>query len=131
MKYAIIAATLIAAAPAAAEPFPDAIRHCWNMGPLSDAARQTAVTVQFDLSADGRPEPDTIRPLDFSGGPIVAAEQAFEAAKRAIIRCSGPAGYDASGTVTLLFTPHMGGMISEVQPELTAAVASPIRTIIG
>ncbi|MFN3146875.1 MAG: hypothetical protein ACE368_17275 [Paracoccaceae bacterium] len=42
---------------------------------------------------DGRPDTATIRLIDFSGGSDAAARQAFEAARRAVIRC-GARGYD-------------------------------------
>ena len=53
----------------------------------------TTVVVAVNLSPEGRPESGTIRMLSSSGGSGDAAKQAFEAARRAIIRC-GASGFD-------------------------------------
>jgi len=63
------------------------VSNCWNVGSLSTAALSTTVVVGVDMQEDGRPVASSIRMLDFSGGPESAARQAFEAARRAIIRC--------------------------------------------
>jgi len=42
---------------------------------------------------DGRPDTGSIRMVDFTGGSAAAAERAYAAARRAIIRC-GIDGYD-------------------------------------
>jgi len=45
------------------------------------------------MSREGKPDVGTIRMLSSSGGSAQAANQAFEAARRAIIRC-GARGYN-------------------------------------
>ena len=58
----------------------------------TEAAR-TTVIVGLQMNQDGTPVIGSIRMLSASGGGDAAARQAFEAAKRAIIRC-GSRGYD-------------------------------------
>ncbi|HKK37428.1 MAG TPA: energy transducer TonB [Paracoccaceae bacterium] len=70
-----------------------AVQRCWNVGSLSSDALATTVTVAVSLSRSGTPEIASIRKLDHSGGGEAAARQAFEAARRAIIRC-GADGFD-------------------------------------
>lgn len=64
-----------------------AVSACWNTGSLSTDALRTTVVVAVEMSEDGRPRNETIRMLTSSGGSGTAARQAFEAARRAIIRC--------------------------------------------
>lgn len=70
-----------------------AVQGCWNVGSLSSEALKTTVVVAVSLSRDGKPEVNSIRMLSSSGGSAAAAEKAFGAARRAIIRCS-KSGYD-------------------------------------
>lgn len=70
-----------------------AVSSCWNVGSLSSAALQTTVVIGVSMTKEGKPETASIRLLSSSGGPEAAAKQAFEAARRAIIRC-GAKGYD-------------------------------------
>lgn len=70
-----------------------AVSSCWNVGSLSSEALATTVVVAVSLTQDGKPQVDTIRMVSHSGGGAGAAKQAFEAARRAIIRC-GAKGYD-------------------------------------
>ncbi len=77
----------------ARDGFRIAVQACWNVGALSTEALGTTVVVAFDMARDGRPETGTLRLLEFSGGSEAAAQQAYEAARRAIIRC-GVNGYD-------------------------------------
>ncbi|MBF9034647.1 hypothetical protein HKCCE2091_10370 [Rhodobacterales bacterium HKCCE2091] len=69
-----------------------AVQGCWNVGSLSSEALQTTVTVGVSMLPDGRPDAGSIRLIERSGGSETAATQAFEAARRAIIRC-GVNGY--------------------------------------
>lgn len=69
------------------------VSRCWNVGSLSSAALNTTVVVLVGMSRDGRPDTGSIRMLSSSGGDDTSARQAFEAARRAIIRC-GADGYD-------------------------------------
>ena len=70
-----------------------AVSNCWNVGSLSSEALQTTVVVTVDMSQDGKPVIPSIRLASSSGGSQAAAQQAFEAARRAIIRCTRD-GYD-------------------------------------
>jgi hypothetical protein len=70
-----------------------AIQSCWNVGSLSSEALRTTVTLSVNLGRDGRPDSGSIRMTDYEGGGETAARQAFEAARRAVIRC-GTSGYD-------------------------------------
>ncbi|HMM08803.1 MAG TPA: protein TolA [Paracoccus solventivorans] len=71
------------------------IEACWNIGSLSREAQRTSVSVQFSMTPDGMPEPDSVRLVESQGGSEAAAAQAFEAARRAILRCAMQGqGYD-------------------------------------
>ena len=65
-----------------------AVSNCWNVGSLSSESLQVAVVVAFDMSRDGRPVAPSIRLVSSSGGSASGAKQAYEAARRAIIRCA-------------------------------------------
>ncbi|KIC21959.1 energy transducer TonB [Leisingera sp. ANG-Vp] len=64
-----------------------AVSQCWNVGSLSTDALNTTVVVGVSLSEDGKPDGSSIRMLTSTGGSVSAAKQAYEAARRAIIRC--------------------------------------------
>lgn len=64
-----------------------AVQQCWNVGSLSSEALSTTVVVSVGMSEDSRPIASTIRLTSASGGGATAVDQAFEAARRAIIRC--------------------------------------------
>ncbi|MBE1282025.1 MAG: energy transducer TonB [Rhodobacteraceae bacterium] len=70
-----------------------AVSNCWNVGSLSSEALRTTVVVGVSMSQDGKPDVGSIQMLSSSGGSAASAKQAFEAARRAIIRC-GARGYD-------------------------------------
>lgn len=69
-----------------------AVSSCWNVGSLSSEALQTTVTVSVAMNTDGTPIVGSISLDGSSGGSTAAARQAFEAARRAIIRC-GASGF--------------------------------------
>ncbi len=69
------------------------VQKCWNIGPLSTEAQRMTVVVGVSLDRNGVPNSGTIKLLSSSNGSDAAAKQAFEAARRAIIRC-GTKGYD-------------------------------------
>jgi len=69
-----------------------AVSSCWNVGSLSTDALGTTVVVAVSMSQNGKPQ-QPIRLVSSSGGSDAAAQQAFEAARRAIIRC-GSRGFD-------------------------------------
>ncbi len=88
------------------------ISRCWNVGSLSTDALGTTVVVSVEMEQSGRPITGSIRMVDFRGGSEAAARQAFEAARRAIIRC-GTSGfrlpvekYDHWREIEMTFTPE-------------------------
>ena len=64
-----------------------AVSSCWNVGSLSADALATTVVVAVSLQETGVPDSRSIRLVSFSGGSESGARQAFEVARRAIIRC--------------------------------------------
>ncbi|MEO0916646.1 MAG: energy transducer TonB [Pseudomonadota bacterium] len=64
-----------------------AISRCWNVGSLSTDALGTTVVVSVEMEQNGRPVTGSIRLVSSSGGSATGERQAFEAARRAIIRC--------------------------------------------
>nr|WP_247742373.1 MULTISPECIES: energy transducer TonB [unclassified Ruegeria] len=70
-----------------------AVSKCWNVGSLSTDALQTVVVVGFSLTPDGNVVGGSLRLIESSGGSSGASRQAYEAARRAILRC-GARGYD-------------------------------------
>ncbi len=70
-----------------------AVSRCWNVGSLSTDALNVVVTVAFSLNRDGTIVSESIRLLNSSGGASGAENQAYQAARRAILRC-GARGYD-------------------------------------
>jgi hypothetical protein len=89
-----------------------AVQACWNVGSLSTDALRTTVTVAVAMARDGRPDTGSIRMIGFEGGSEAAARQAYEAARRAIIRC-GANGfplpvekYDHWRDIEMVFNPE-------------------------
>ncbi len=70
-----------------------AVERCWNTGSLSSEALRTTVVVAVRMNRDGTPQNGSIRMLSYEGGSETAARKAYEAARRAIIRC-GARGFD-------------------------------------
>jgi hypothetical protein len=70
-----------------------AIAECWNLGALSSAALSTIVVVEMELTLDGKPVPNSIKMLGYSGENERSAADAFEAAVDAITRC-GAQGFE-------------------------------------
>ncbi len=64
-----------------------AVGNCWNVGSLSTEALGTTVIVGVQMEQSGKPISSSIKLVSHSGGSAGAAQQAFEAARRAIIRC--------------------------------------------
>lgn len=75
----------------AVENFNRAVASCWNVDFGADWAR-VKVTVEFDLQEDGRVF-GGIRLVSSEGGNQEQSNAAFQAARRAILRC-GAQGYD-------------------------------------
>lgn len=69
------------------------VSRCWNVGTLSSEALRTTVVVALEMEPSGKPNNASLRMLSFSGGSAAAATSAYEAARRAIIRC-GADGFD-------------------------------------
>ena len=63
-----------------------AIAPCWSTTALSTEAAATTVLVRFSLAIDGRPEGDIVLEAH-EGGNAVAANIAYQAARRAIRNC--------------------------------------------
>ena len=69
-----------------------AVQACWNVGSLSSEALRTTVVVHVNMNRNGKPDAGSIRMLSSEGGSGATVKQAYEAARRAIIRC-GVRGY--------------------------------------
>ena len=69
--------------PAEKAAFAAKVQTCWAPAPGTDPR----VTISFAMGTDGRPDPDSFAIVG------TAAHGAFDAAKRAVLRCAG-AGYD-------------------------------------
>ncbi|MEM7709992.1 MAG: hypothetical protein AAF264_04440 [Pseudomonadota bacterium] len=69
-----------------------AVQGCWVVDPGAPSAR-AIVTVGVEMDREGNPRTDTIRLVSSEGEGGAASERAFEAARRAIIRCAR-GGYD-------------------------------------
>ncbi|MGB2892293.1 MAG: energy transducer TonB, partial [Albidovulum sp.] len=65
-----------------------AVKACWNVGALSTDALNTIVTVGVSMDQSGMPISNSIRMIGYEGGDEAAARQAYEAGRRAIIRCA-------------------------------------------
>ena len=91
------------------DSFRIAVNSCWNVDPGSVAARVT-VEVGFSLGLDGRVVDGDVRLLS-SDGDQSATNTAFEAARRAVLRCQSggyqlPADkYDQWKDVVITFDP--------------------------
>jgi hypothetical protein len=64
-----------------------AVQQCWNVNPSSEAARITVV-ISFAMEKSGQPLLNTIRMVSASDGADSAKRSAYDAARRAIIRCA-------------------------------------------
>ncbi|MEX5598820.1 energy transducer TonB [Pseudophaeobacter sp. C1-32P7] len=89
-----------------------AVSQCWNVGSLSTEALKTTVVVGVSLAQDGKPDSGSIRMLSSTGGSATAAKQAYEAARRAIIRCGSrgfqlpPEKYAQWRDIEMTFNPE-------------------------
>lgn len=88
-----------------------AVQQCWNVGSLSSDALNTTVVVFVSVAQNGVPDAGSIRMVSSTGGSEAGARGAFEAARRAIIRCGArgfplPAEkYDQWREMELVFNP--------------------------
>jgi hypothetical protein len=88
-----------------------AVQDCWVVDVGSQAANVT-VTIGFDMDRSGRVVSSSLRLLSSEGGSGTAVDTAFQAARRAILRCQGD-GYtlpqekfDQWKTVEMTFNPE-------------------------
>ena len=94
------------------DAFRVAVQQCWNVGSLSSEALRVTVIVGLSVAQTGVPEAGSIRMIDFTDGSEAAARQAFEAARRAIIRCGArgfplpPEKYEQWREMELVFNPN-------------------------
>lgn len=63
-----------------------AVQNCWNVDVGSQAA-DVVVTLAMSLDRDGKVRPGTLRLLSATGGSDGAQNAAFDAARRAVLRC--------------------------------------------
>ena len=63
-----------------------AVERCWNVGALSTEAQRTTISVNVTVGQDKKPVSASIT-LAGTNGSDAATRQAFEAARRAILRC--------------------------------------------
>ena len=89
-----------------------AVKQCWNVGALSTDALRTVVTVGVTMGQDGKPDGGSIRMIGYEGGDDASARQAYEAGRRAIMRCGAkgfplpPEKYDQWREVEIVFNPE-------------------------
>lgn len=89
-----------------------AVQSCWNLGALSMEALRTTVTVGFSVAQNGVPDAGSITMVESNGESDTATRQAFEAARRAIIRCGGngfplpPEKYEQWKDIEIVFDPN-------------------------
>lgn len=89
-----------------------AVQQCWNVGALSMEALRTTVTVAVSVGQDGVPDAGSITLVQSNGDSDTATRQAFEAARRAIIRCGArgfplpPEKYEQWRNMELVFDPN-------------------------
>ena len=89
-----------------------AVKQCWNVGALSTDALRTVVTVGVSMSQDGKPDSGSIHMIGYEGGDEASARQAYEAGRRAILRCAGdgydlpPEKYDQWRDIEIVFNPE-------------------------
>ncbi|KEP68269.1 energy transducer TonB [Thioclava dalianensis] len=87
------------------------VKRCWNVGALSSDALRTTVTLSVQMQPDGHPIISSIKLVGSSGGSGSAVDQAFEAGKRAIVRCGAdgfplpPEKYARWKTIEIDFNP--------------------------
>jgi hypothetical protein len=92
------------------DAFRVAVDACWDVASLSSEAKQTIVTVVFELDRDGRVAGE-IELLASRGGTGAAVSSAFEMARRAVLRCQGegfplpPEKYEQWRLVEMSFDP--------------------------
>lgn len=79
-------------------------KQCWNVGALSTEALFQTVRLSVEVDPNGLPSSQSIRLLNPEGNVSAAVRQAYEAARRAIIRCSVGWPDDRPYPKSLIFT---------------------------
>jgi hypothetical protein len=70
-----------------ADKLTSAIAACWNVGALSLNALRTTIVLSVEVDASGLPDAGSITLVEGKLGSETEFRQAFEAARRAVIRC--------------------------------------------
>lgn len=109
------------AAPAGADPMTRAdmraylaneISPCWNVWALSEDAQGTVVTLSVSVAPDGRIVPGSVTYMSASTEVQAIIDEAFEAARRAVLRCGAipfdlpPGRHDDWRDLELTFDPR-------------------------
>jgi hypothetical protein len=85
-----------------------AVGRCWNFSALGTDAAKVTVVVGMDMSRDG--VPSNLRMISHEGGGEAAARQAYETARRAILRCQPYAlpaeKFDQWQSIEMTFNPE-------------------------
>jgi hypothetical protein len=63
------------------------VAQCWNVGALSSGALQARIVIGLSVERNGKPDNSSLHLIEVAAGTDNEAEQAFQAARRAIIRC--------------------------------------------
>ncbi len=93
-----------------------AVQECWNIGALGTDSLQVVVVVGFSMEQTGSPVGDSVRLISASGGNDAAVSRAYEAARRAILRCGArgynlpPEKYDHWKEIEITFDPTRMGI---------------------
>ena len=89
MRFLVFAVFVLSCGSVAAGPkkMEAELFKCWSVGSLSVAAVMTSVVIEFTVNGDIEIDRDSISLLRYSGGGSAAKRQAFQVARRAIIRC--------------------------------------------
>lgn len=88
------------------------VSQCWNVGTLSSEALRTTVVVGLNMGRDSKPDNGSLHLISSNGGSQASANQAYEAARRAIIRCGAqgfdlpPEKYDHWKEIEITFDPE-------------------------
>lgn len=92
-----------------------AVERCWNVSALSTAAQRAVISVYVDIGPDKKPIATSIELAGVDADPA-ATRQAYEAARRAILRCGAtgfplPDGKEATwGQLELIFDKGRVGL---------------------
>ena len=70
------------------------VQKCWNTGALSTEALRTIVVVRVKMNPDGKPDVNSVELVSSQGGSSGSINQAYRAARSAIIVCGGRGNFD-------------------------------------